>query len=293
MAKSTGIEAHTHPVEGESYKANDGLEGSGSMEMRGERGEEVDAEVLEQGIEALESRGKKWYAYLLTRDFWLVLAIGYVALSSDLYVGSELKLTGNYRQILALCITATNTFSTLLVNKGTSIPAFQTLFNYVVLTALYTTYTIWKYGPKKYFKLLLVDGWKYIILSFMDVEGNYFTVLAYRYVRPILPSHYQHQLTSKTDQPPLRPTNKLLVHNLRRNSLLPPPKSPLQNRPNSRYPNLLRRHGSPPCIRPHHFRHRRLNSHTSQRRHLRSGRSYILWSVQCLRGMVRFKETYV
>jgi solute carrier family 35 protein F1/2 len=27
----------------------------------------------------------------------------------------------------------------------------------------------------------LVDGWKYFILSFLDVEGNYFTVLAYRY----------------------------------------------------------------------------------------------------------------
>jgi solute carrier family 35 protein F1/2 len=25
------------------------------------------------------------------------------------------------------------------------------------------------------------DGWKYFILSFLDVEGNYFTVLAYRY----------------------------------------------------------------------------------------------------------------
>lgn len=62
-----------------------------------------------------------------------------------------------------------------------SIPAFQTLFNYVVLTAIYTTYTIYTYGFKKYFKLLRVDGWKYIILSFMDVEGNYFTVLAYRY----------------------------------------------------------------------------------------------------------------
>jgi len=85
------------------------------------------------------------------------------------------------RQILALCITGTNTFSTLLVNKGTSIPAFQTLFNYILLTIVYTTYTIYRYGPKKYFKLLLVDGWKYAILSFLDVEGNYFTVLAYRY----------------------------------------------------------------------------------------------------------------
>lgn len=67
------------------------------------------------------------------------------------------------------------------MNKGTSIPAFQTLFNYILLALIYTTYTIYRYGPKKYFKLLLVDGWKYIILSFLDVEGNYFTVLAYRY----------------------------------------------------------------------------------------------------------------
>ncbi|POS86384.1 hypothetical protein EPUL_004613, partial [Erysiphe pulchra] len=29
--------------------------------------------------------------------------------------------------------------------------------------------------------LLVDDGWKYAILSFLDVEGNYFTVLAYRY----------------------------------------------------------------------------------------------------------------
>lgn len=86
-----------------------------------------------------------------------------------------------HRQVLALCITATNTFTTLLVNKGTSIPAFQTLFNYVLLTLIYTTYTIYTYGFKKYFHILKVDGWKYIILSFMDVEGNYFTVLAYRY----------------------------------------------------------------------------------------------------------------
>jgi solute carrier family 35, member F1/2 len=50
-----------------------------------------------------------------------------------------------------------------------------------VLCAIFTTYTIYRYGVKKYLKLLLVDGWKYIILSFMDVEGNYFTVLAYRY----------------------------------------------------------------------------------------------------------------
>ncbi|KUJ06344.1 DUF914-domain-containing protein [Mollisia scopiformis] len=164
-AKTTAVE--TYEANGESYhKGSDGLEasgeGSGSIQMTGDGqvNGDVNPEVLEHAIEVLETKNKKWYAYLTTRDFWFVLALG---------------------QVLALCITATNTFSTLLVNKGTSIPAFQTLFNYIVLTAIYTTYTIYRYGIKKYLKLLLVDGWKYIILSFMDVEGNYFTVLAYRY----------------------------------------------------------------------------------------------------------------
>lgn len=81
-AKATGIESIHEVGPGESYKASDGLEGvgggSGSMEMRGEN--VVDEAVLEQGIEALEGRGKKWYAYLMTRDFWLVLVIGYFPL---------------------------------------------------------------------------------------------------------------------------------------------------------------------------------------------------------------------
>jgi solute carrier family 35 protein F1/2 len=68
-----------------------------------------------------------------------------------------------------------------LVNKGTSIPAFQSWFNYVLLAAVFTPYTIYRYGFKAYLRLLLVDGWKYFCLSFLDVEGNYFTVLAYRY----------------------------------------------------------------------------------------------------------------
>jgi hypothetical protein len=110
-----------------------------------------------------------------------------VAYRVSLSLNSRSKTDGFIRQVLALCITATNTFSSLLVNKGTSIPAFQTLFNYIVLCAIYTTYTIYRYGIKKYLKLLLVDGWKYIILSFMDVQGNYFTVLAYRYTVRSLP----------------------------------------------------------------------------------------------------------
>ena len=32
-----------------------------------------------------------------------------------------------------------------------------------------------------WFRVAYKDGWKYIIMAFLDVEGNYFTVLAYRY----------------------------------------------------------------------------------------------------------------
>lgn len=89
--------------------------------------------------------------------------------------------------VLAICITSTNTLSQLLSLEGTSIPAFQTFFNYVLLNLIYTSYTIYKYGFKKWGKLILKDGWRYLILAFFDVEGNYFVVLAYRYVR-LLPT---------------------------------------------------------------------------------------------------------
>jgi len=84
--KTSAVETHERHV-GDSYKSSDGLEGngdgSGSIEMVGERGvvgdgDEVDPEVLEHAIEALEKKKTAWYAYLTTRDFWIVLMIGYV-----------------------------------------------------------------------------------------------------------------------------------------------------------------------------------------------------------------------
>ncbi|KAI2639357.1 DUF914-domain-containing protein [Xylaria nigripes] len=116
-------------------------------------------EAVSQALQSLEGKAR-WYSYLTTRDFWIVLIVG---------------------QVLALAITATNTFSSLLVEHNTSIPAFQTFFNYVLLTIIYFTYTLYQYGPRKFGGILWRDGWKYFILSFLDVEGNYFTVLAYNY----------------------------------------------------------------------------------------------------------------
>ncbi|KAK4168761.1 putative solute carrier [Cladorrhinum sp. PSN259] len=112
------------------------------------------------GLKHLESRDVHWYSYLLTLDFWAIIAVG---------------------QILALCITGSNTFTSFLSGANTIIPAFQTLFNYALLTLVYLPLTLYKHGWRKWLRIVLKDGWKYFILSFLDVEGNYFTVLAYEY----------------------------------------------------------------------------------------------------------------
>lgn len=41
--------------------------------------EAVDGVALERAIETLESKKTKWWAYLATRDFWIVLLIGYAS----------------------------------------------------------------------------------------------------------------------------------------------------------------------------------------------------------------------
>ncbi|KAK4119337.1 DUF914-domain-containing protein [Parathielavia appendiculata] len=121
---------------------------------------EAEDAAVAAGLSHLEARSKHWYSYFATLDFWAVIAVG---------------------QILSLCITATNTFSSFLAGVNTNIPAFQTLFNYALLTLIWLPIALYKQGPRRFFSIALRDGWKYFILSFLDVEGNYFTVLAYRY----------------------------------------------------------------------------------------------------------------
>lgn len=79
-AKPTAIETHDKKLANdESNNLGDGSHDV-SVEERGASGSEesVDGIVLERGIEALESKKTKWWAYLTTRDFWFVLALGYV-----------------------------------------------------------------------------------------------------------------------------------------------------------------------------------------------------------------------
>ncbi|KJZ75839.1 hypothetical protein HIM_04663 [Hirsutella minnesotensis 3608] len=98
----------------------------------------AETEAASQGLELLQARSTRWYSYLATADFWLVVAIG---------------------QVLALCITATNTFTSLLAAARFNAPAFQTLFNYAFLACFYNALVLARDGP----------------------AGNYFTVLAYQY----------------------------------------------------------------------------------------------------------------
>lgn len=102
---------------------------------------EVAQELPERGRAVLEADKKRrgWFTFLKTPQFWIVLALG---------------------QVLSLCDTGTNTFTTELSLVPWSIPTLQNEFNYVLLTLVYTTFTIYKYGLKKYFKLLIKDGWR-------------------------------------------------------------------------------------------------------------------------------------
>jgi solute carrier family 35 protein F1/2 len=53
------------------------------------------------------------------------------------------------RQILSLCITSTNTFSQILANDNANIPAFQSLFNYVLLVLVWGPILVSRLGGFK------------------------------------------------------------------------------------------------------------------------------------------------
>ncbi|KAL2822709.1 hypothetical protein BDW59DRAFT_101913 [Aspergillus cavernicola] len=114
----------------------------------------------ETAADGIEQEKKGFLAYFRTKEFYITLVLG---------------------QFLAITNTGTNTFNQLLSDQQASIPAFQTFFNYCLLNLIFTSYTIYRYGIKGWFRMVWKSWWKYVILSFCDVEGNYFMVLAYEY----------------------------------------------------------------------------------------------------------------
>ncbi|KAI9040602.1 DUF914 domain membrane protein [Aspergillus affinis] len=151
VAVQTAVNPNDHGPSSESAKQYTVTVDANNQDA--DSGSEVPADQLDQ-------QKKGHFAFLRTKEFYIILVLG---------------------QVLAITNTATSTFSTLLSDEGTSIPAFQTFFNYVLLNLIFTPYTMYRYGFKGWGKMVLRNGWKYIILAFCDVEGNYFIVLAYRY----------------------------------------------------------------------------------------------------------------
>ena len=98
----------------------------------------------------LVRRKPRPFRFVATWHFWGILVLG---------------------QVLSWCIVSTNTLTEYLALAGANIPAFQTVFNYALLNLVYTSYTIYRYGFKKWLRLLWKDGWKYFILGFADVQG--------------------------------------------------------------------------------------------------------------------------
>lgn len=143
--------------------------GSGE-DLQSSQGKDGVVEVVQSSADAeseapapadvVDDEKKGFFAFFKTKEFWIILALG---------------------QLLAIANTSTSTLTTLLGMHSWSIPTFQTILNYALLNVMFTPYTIYRYGFKGWLKLMWRDGWKYIILAFCDVEGNYFIVLAYNY----------------------------------------------------------------------------------------------------------------
>ncbi|TFK26183.1 DUF914 domain membrane protein [Coprinopsis marcescibilis] len=84
-------------------------------------------------------------------------------------------------QLVSLCITCTTVTTTELVNRKWTLATTQGFFLYFSLFAIYTPYTIYRYGFKGWGKMVLKDGWKYFILAACDVEANFLVIKAYQY----------------------------------------------------------------------------------------------------------------
>lgn len=119
-------------------------------------------EASDIDVEVGESKPTKLkpFQFMLTKHFWIIFVLG---------------------QVLSWCLVSTNTLSSFLANGGNSMPAFQTLFNYVLLFLIFMPYTLYKYGWSKTFNILWRDSYKFFFFAFADVQGNYFVVKAYNY----------------------------------------------------------------------------------------------------------------
>lgn len=110
-----------------------------------------------------------YFEFVKTKEFWLVVFLG---------------------QIISLCLTSTNTMTSIMGdptsvapndNGTAAFPLFQNLFHYAFLALIYLPYSMYRYGFRRFGRICIYDGWKFFIFAFADVEGNYFVTKAYQY----------------------------------------------------------------------------------------------------------------
>ncbi|VDM50255.1 unnamed protein product [Toxocara canis] len=84
-------------------------------------------------------------------------------------------------QILSLCLCGTGVASQLLTQQQVNTPAAQSFLNYFFLCSIYGTILVFRSGERALLPVLRKRGWKYFLLSFVDVEANYIIVYAYQF----------------------------------------------------------------------------------------------------------------
>lgn len=78
-------------------------------------------------------------------------------------------------QVLSLLVTCTGLTSSMLARNGIDAPTTQSLFNYLLLTAVYGSMLLYRR------KEVQIAWYWYLLLAFFDVEANYLAVKAYQY----------------------------------------------------------------------------------------------------------------
>lgn len=84
MPSKGGIQAYATPLanNGQSYRKSADLHEHSSdsvgMDGRGDSSDNIDPEIVGGALHSLENKKTAWYAYLTTRDFWIVFLLGFV-----------------------------------------------------------------------------------------------------------------------------------------------------------------------------------------------------------------------
>ncbi|CAB3408655.1 unnamed protein product [Caenorhabditis bovis] len=84
-------------------------------------------------------------------------------------------------QILSVCLCGTGVSSQLLANHGVNAPAAQSFTNYFLLCFVYCISLACRVDDEGLVFVLRKRGWRYLILTIIDVEANYLIVKAYQY----------------------------------------------------------------------------------------------------------------